>query len=66
MTRYFDSTTDGQQRIAVVITEDDSPLDRFGDEIAEADLPGDFGEWRQYTAFAHDDCAVRVMSPRGD
>lgn len=72
MTRYFDATIDGWQRIVVVEPMADclDPDEEMGgcsssDEIMVDDLPKDFASWKQYSANACGDAIERVMSPDG-
>ena len=66
MRRFFDAIVDGHRRIAVVESDAHDGFDGFRDEIAEQDLPADYGRWLTYEEYSHGNNAVRVVSRYGD
>ncbi len=67
ITRYFDQTVDGWQRIAVVKSNSEFSFDGFNwdDEIKEANLPSGFSAWKTYEICRLGDNAVCVLSRDG-
>ena len=67
ITRYFDQTVDGWQRIAVVKSNSEFSFDGFNwdDEIKEANLPSGFSAWKTYEIRRLGDNAVCVLSRDG-
>lgn len=63
--RYFAANVEGATRIAVVESDARDGFDGFHDEIAAADLPANFADWREYEAYSHGNNEVRVLSPDG-
>lgn len=71
ITRYFDATIDGHQRIQVVTADDESGFDGLHSldkprEFQPDELPADFASWRRYEAFAVSGLVVEVKSRNGD
>jgi hypothetical protein len=67
ITRYFDQTIDGWQRIAVVQGNSEFSFAGFNwdDEISETKLPTGFGAWKTYEAFVLGENEVHVLSHNG-
>ena len=72
MQRYFESNVEDAVRIAVVEADTEDAIRetieaRYSREIAERNLPDDFGDWTRYTAHAYidTDAIVEVMSRDG-
>jgi hypothetical protein len=68
ITRYFDQTVDGRQRIAVLESDSEFGFDGFNwdDEISETKLPSGFSAWKTCETFRHGDNTVSVLSPDGN
>lgn len=68
VTRYFDATIDGHQRITVASGDDNeiSTVFRDREELSERELPADFSSWKVYAHGAGYSHEQRTLSRRGD
>jgi hypothetical protein len=68
ITRYFDQTVGGWQRIAVVESASEFSFEGFNwdDEISEANLPSGFNGWKHYETLRLGGNEVHVLSQDGN
>lgn len=71
MIRYFTANVDHAVRIAVVDGATDEDIYEANEavrerEIARADLPADFHQWRRYTAHAYPSGVTVYVMSRGE
>lgn len=72
ITRYFDATIEGHQRISRYEADTAEAIDEVLSlerrEIQPDDLPADFAEWQRYDigAYMSPDVVVETLSRHGD